>query len=162
MFRLPLSRWVTLWAAGGCVMLLIDAQHAHHFQLPLHRWAWTPLVYAPLGILAYSAAGLRWRVWSIRLAQAVASLGLIVGLLGLYFHNEDRVGSMLEAREQVQVTGLGELAAVWLQRYHADEHPVLAPTSFAGIGALILLAGQFGVRRLRPEAGEAEPPQAEG
>jgi hypothetical protein len=90
MFRIPLSRWVVLFAASGFPMLWVDVEYEHHSILTQHPAAWAPLVFAPVGLVVFGLAALIWRVWLLRIVQVLGVLGLAVGLAGTAFHNQDR------------------------------------------------------------------------
>ena len=98
MFRHPPSRWVTLFVASGFAFLLADVGHSHHYVLKSHTWAWAPLAFAPLGLVVFGLAGLVWRPGLLRLAGVVSVAAILVGSVGIVFHNAERFGGRAEPR----------------------------------------------------------------
>lgn len=89
--RLPLSRdqFFLLLAAFNQIFIALDIYLAHSINGTLKANEWIPIVYgavAGVTLLAAGAVALRHRRLATRLANFVFLLGIVVGLLGAWFH----------------------------------------------------------------------------
>ena len=89
--RLPLSRdqFFLLLAAFNQVFIALDIYLAHSINGTLKPNEWIPILYgaaAGIALLAAGAVALRHRALATRLANFVFILGIVVGLLGAWFH----------------------------------------------------------------------------
>jgi hypothetical protein len=89
--RLPLSRDQSflLLAAFNQIFIALDIYLAHSINGTLKPKEWIPIVYgaaAGIALLAAGAVALRQRILATRLANFVFIVGIVVGLLGAWFH----------------------------------------------------------------------------
>jgi hypothetical protein len=131
-----LSKLIVLVLLGGLLMLLIDIRWEHRVELGRQWETWIPLIYIGvmliIGVLSLS----KWEGWGPRLLQAGFALGIIVGLLGVWFHGgRDPIGNVLRVFKAWAIP-LGTNGGVKV----SSEPPVIAPLAFVGLGLLGLLA----------------------
>jgi len=126
-----INRLIAFLVAGGFVFLLIETLMEHNEVMEEKLAADIPIVASALGLVIATFAALTWQESSIRLLQAYLVVSLLVGLGGLYFHNEDR----FERQEDKRVERRNK---------EEDEHergeelpPMLAPLAFAGLGTVV-------------------------
>jgi hypothetical protein len=117
-------------------MLLIDIRWEHRVELGRQWETWIPLVYIGLMLIAGVLSLYRWQGWGPKALQVGFALGIIVGLLGVWFHGgKDPVGNLLRVFT-AWVIPLGTNGGVKV----SSEPPVIAPLAFVGLGLLGLLA----------------------
>ncbi len=112
--------------AVGCLLALIESVTAHREVVRENLIAAAPTIVSALGFLVGSAAFLWWRPKVWRAVQGIALLLVLVGVVGLYFHNAGRLLGEREAHER-----------------EAEEHrapPPLAPLVLTGMGILGFMA----------------------
>lgn len=97
--------------------------------------SWIPLVYCVFTLLAGGFALLRWDTGGRPALGAVFALGILVGLLGFWFHTDGNL-----------VGGLRDVLGAWRIPLGKDggikigsRPPALAPFAFCGLGTLGLL-----------------------
>lgn len=89
--RLPLSRdqFFLLLAAFNQIFIALDIYLAHSINGTLKSNEWIPIAYgaaAGVVLLAAGVVALRQRMLATRLANFVFIVGIVVGLLGAWFH----------------------------------------------------------------------------
>lgn len=109
--------------AVGCLLALIESVTAHREVVREHLIAAAPTIVSALGFLVGSAAFLWWRPKVWRAVQGIALLLVLVGVVGLYFHNAGRLLGEREAEHE---------------EHHAP--PPLAPLVLTGMGILGFMA----------------------
>jgi hypothetical protein len=127
--------------------LLLDLRYDHNHVLRKHPYAWVPIIYSGLMFVAGLIGLAAWDTWGRQALMVLFAAGFVVGVLGYYFHSG---GHLLHP--------LRLLFSVWGGKHPdpVEKPPVLAPLSFAGLGALGLLAcsNRF---QSPPPAGPAGP-----
>ncbi len=117
--------------AVGCLLALIESVTAHREVVRENLIAAAPTIVSALGFLVGSAAFLWWRPKVWRAVQGIALLLVLVGVVGLYFHNAGRLLGEREAHEREA------------HEREAEEHrapPPLAPLVLTGMGILGFMA----------------------
>lgn len=133
-----LNRMVVLLLSGVYAGLVLDLR-AEHIDVLRHHWTgWIPIVYCALAAAAGLTALLRWRPSSRRLFFWLSLCGIIVGLLGVWFHD----------RKDLAENFLEVIQAWWAPIHRNEGAPVLAPFALCGLGVLGMLAC---ARRFQPE-----------
>jgi hypothetical protein len=119
---------------GGVAVLLCDVRFEHREALGETWRASIPLFWGAATLLAGSFALWRWAAWR-RLLAATFAAGVVVGLLGFWFHSG---GHPLHA--------LTDALAAWRIPFGNDggikpgsRPPALAPLAMCGLGSLGLL-----------------------
>jgi hypothetical protein len=129
---LPTYRKVLLFLTGGMLTLVFDAFVAHfQWNNRTMKLAQTiPVIYGLLAFLVIGVVALLplARRRGFRLGQIIGALGMVVGLLGIYFHGR----SLLEAVD-ADTSGL-----IAYGKILASGPPLFAPSAFAGVGLLLL------------------------
>jgi hypothetical protein len=139
-----LNRIIVLVLLGGLAMLLVEIRWEHRVELGRQWETWIPLVYIGL-MLVVGVIGLyRWESWGPRILQVGFALGMIVGLLGVWFHGggKDVLSHLLRVLTAWTIP-LGTNGGVKV----SSEPPVLAPLAFVGLGLLGILACSKRFRR---------------
>ena len=120
---------------GGVALLICELRFEHREALGETWRAWIPLGYCAATLLAGSIALLRWRTGGRTALAALFGAGLLVGLLGLWFHTGGH-----------PFNGLREVLSAWALApgqnggIKVGSHPpALAPLAFCGLGSLGLL-----------------------
>ncbi len=90
-----------------------------------------PTIVSVLGLLAFAVAFWAWNATTRRIVQIVSALLLLAGILGVYFHNAERLGMEKEHEEHKAEEHEGG------EEHHA---PPFAPLSLTGMGVLGLMA----------------------
>lgn len=135
---MTLRRSVIGFVALSCLFLLVEVVIEHREVFGEKPIAWAPVVVCLLGLVTSTFAFARWSLTSMRALQIASSLLLIVGLVGLFFHNSHRLG-----------LGEGEAEVREAEHQHPESHegeheehqpPPLAPLALSGIGFLGLTA----------------------
>jgi len=90
-----------------------------------------PTVVSLLGLLAFAVAFWAWNATTRRIVQVVSVLLLLAGILGVYFHNAERLGMEREHEER---------EAEEHERGEESHAPPFAPLSLTGMGVLGLMA----------------------
>lgn len=103
----------------GYPVLWLEVYHDHRAIARIEPIAWAPVVTAAVVGLCLAIGVFGWGSRLRWVGIAGAALSLLVGLVGLYLHNADRLR--------------GELPFAQLLP------PLLAPLAFSGLGAMALL-----------------------
>lgn len=155
-----LNRVLSLLLAGGLLLLFVDIRHEHVSALRDEPASWIPLIFTAVAVTVMLATVASWKPGWRATLTAVYIASLVVGLAGVYFHIDGKLGrlvSTLFAQNTAAPPAPGLIRLVDSHgdrdgRSHGakddDDAPVLAPLAFVGIG-LIGLAGTS--RRLKPE-----------
>jgi len=121
---------------GGVVLLLCELRFEHREVLGETWRSWIPLIYAAVTLLGGLVALLRWDGKGRRVLAMLFGAGIVVGLLGFWFHTDGHL-----------VTGLRNVLLAWRVPLGQDggikmgsQPPALAPLAFCGLGFLGLLA----------------------
>jgi|GEM_PF-874297 len=128
--------------AVGCLLALIESVTAHRAVVRENLIAAAPTIVSALGFLVGSAAFLWWRPKVWRAVQGIALLLVLVGVVGLYFHNAGRLLGEREAEhEEHHVHNAGRLLGE-REAEHEEHHapPPLAPLVLTGMGILGFMA----------------------
>jgi len=120
---------------GGVVLLLCELRFEHREVLGETWRSWIPLIYAAVTLLGGLVALLRWDGKGRRVLAMLFGAGIVVGLLGFWFHTDGHL-----------VTGLRNVLLAWRVPLGQDggikmgsQPPALAPLAFCGLGFLGLL-----------------------
>ena len=146
MKKWPLDRLVALLLTLAFATLTFDLRYEHNHILRRHVIGWTPIVYSALMVLAGAFALSRWDQGGRRILFWGFSLGLIVGLLGYWQHNEGHLFS-----------NIGVWLSVWAGQ-HPDPNgqpPIVSPLAFAGLGVVGMVTC---ADRHRPSSGRTPGP----
>ncbi|MGZ8468140.1 MAG: hypothetical protein ACXWZS_01580 [Gemmatirosa sp.] len=135
----PLRRLLLAVVLVGAAGLLVELALLEHYD---SAWQWTPL--ALLGLVLAVGGTMAWRPTrgALRLFQALMTVCVVAGAVGVYLHYRGNVEFELE-REST----LGGLALLWEAVRGAT--PALAPGALAQLG-LVGLAYAFRHPLLRP------------
>lgn len=157
-----LNKLLVLVIIAAFTALLLEIRSAHQDILGEHAVGWTPVIYSALMIIAGILGLIFWQSWGRRLLFGAFAVGLIVGVLGFWQHNEEHFGQRLgyvftvwgkaTAAHHEHDEQNGESAG---NHEHANSGgrespaplipPVFAPLTFAGLGLIGMLAcaGRF-------------------
>jgi len=120
---------------GGLAMLFLELRFDHREVLGETWHSWIPLVYSGATLLVGTIALLRWNAGGRRVLVGLFGLGIVVGLLGFWFHTEGH-----------PISGLREVIGAWRIPVGQDggikigsKPPALAPLAFCGLGTVGLL-----------------------
>ena len=123
---------------GGVLLLLCELRFEHRRALGETWRSWIPLVWAGATLVLGPLALWRWNAGGRRLSSSLFGVGVLVGLLGFWFHTGGH-----------PLAGLGRVLAAWLVAPGHDGGlkvgsgpPALAPLALCGLGALGWLASR--------------------
>ena len=129
------DRLIAAAVLGGIALLLFELRFEHREVLGETWRSWIPLVYAGVTLVAGCFALLRWDAGGRGALAVLFGIGVVVGLLGLWFHTGGHV-----------LAGVREVFGAWRVPFGQDggikmgsKPPALAPLAFCGIGTLGLL-----------------------
>jgi fatty acid desaturase len=118
------------FVAAGCLFLLLEVVPSHREVVREKLVAAVPTIVSVLGLLAFAVAFWVWNATTRRIVQVVSVLLLLAGILGVYFHNAERLG--IEREHEERETEEHERS----EERHA---PPFAPLSLTGMGVLGLM-----------------------
>jgi thiol:disulfide interchange protein len=126
-----LRRALVGFVAAGCLFLLLEVVPSHREVVREKLVAAVPTIVSVLGLLAFAVAFWAWNATTRRIVQVVSVLLLLAGILGVYFHNAERLGVGREHEERETE-----------EHERSEEHhaPPFAPLSLTGMGVLGLMA----------------------
>jgi hypothetical protein len=130
---LPTHRKVLLFLAGGMLTLVFDAFIAHwSWNRASMKWnQWPPVAYGLFAFAVLQLMSLRQfkpkseNFW----LNVNGALGIVIGLVGVYFHVVEVVASM--EGEELTIISLGKTLAA--------TPPVFAPAAYTGVGLLLMV-----------------------
>lgn len=128
---MTLRRALIGFVAAGCLFLLLEVVPSHREVVREKFVAAVPTIVSVLGLLAFAIAFWAWNTTTRRIVQIVSVLLLLAGILGVYFHNAERLGVGREREEHKAEEHEGG------EEHHA---PPFAPLSLTGMGVLGLMA----------------------
>jgi fatty acid desaturase len=117
--------------AAGCLFLLLEVVPSHREVVREKLVAAVPTIVSILGLLAFAVAFWAWNATTRRIVQVVSVLLLLAGILGVYFHNAERLGIGREHEERETEEH---------ERSEERHAPPFAPLSLTGMGVLGLMA----------------------
>ena len=131
-----LDRRIASVLLGGVAMLVCELRFEHREALGETWRSWIPIVYGIATFLVGSAALLRWERGGRKVLAVLFGAGLLVGLLGFWFHTGGH-----------PFNGVRDVVSTWLVTPGKDggikmgsRPPALAPLALCGLGTLGLLA----------------------
>ena len=120
---------------GGVAMLLCELRFEHREVLGETWHSWIPLVYSGVTLLVGSIAWLRWNTGGRRVLLALFGLGVVVGLLGFWFHTGGHlIGGIRDVLGAWRIP-LGQNGGIKI----GSKPPALAPLALCGLGTLGVL-----------------------
>jgi hypothetical protein len=126
------DRLIAAAVLGGIAPLLFELRFEHREVLGETWHSWIPLVYSAALLLFGSIALLRWDHGGRRALSLLFGAGVIVGLLGLWFHADGHL-----------VNGIRDVLLAWRIPLGHDggikigsRPPAFAPLAFCGLGTL--------------------------
>jgi hypothetical protein len=125
-----LNKIIILVLTGAFLGLVFDLRFEHVDKVRHHWTAWIPIVYSGVMVVACIVGLYKWQSFGREMLFYCFAVGLLVGLLGFWFHNSAHV--------------VGNVAATfeaWTKpEHHPDAPPVLAPLAFCGLGVFGMIA----------------------
>jgi hypothetical protein len=95
------------------------------------KWQWTPLLLILLGLMALVLHAVVRRAATMRIFQAIMTLFILSGILGIWLHYQGKVEFKLETNPD-----LGGMELFWETIKGATVPPVLAPGAMTLLGSL--------------------------
>lgn len=165
-----LNKLIVLILIGAFAGLLLEIRSEHQDILGRHAIGWSPIAYSGLMIIIGILGLIFWQGWGRHLLFWAFAVGLIVGTVGFWQHNEENFGKKIayvfsvwgkstekhrsteqneksEAEENHSSTGATQepRATNNLSDKAPIIPPVFAPLTFAGLGLIGMLAcaGRF-------------------
>ena len=130
-----INRLIAYIVAGGFIFLLIETRIEHHEVMNEKLVACVPMIVSAVGVLLASLAAFLWKPKLIRVLHFYLILTMLVGLGGMFFHNEDR----FEAKHQEETELRDDASHEHDAQQHEEHPPMLAPFAFVGLGVVGLL-----------------------
>jgi hypothetical protein len=131
----PRSPWIlnkilAVFLAGTYLGLTGDLRYEHVDKVR-HDWtAWIPIAYSSVMTVVCLLSLLLWDRQGRQALFCASALGLVVGLLGFWLHNQGHL-----------FRDLALVLDAWIRsEHHANTPPTLAPLAFCGLGGLGMLA----------------------
>lgn len=130
---MPLRRALVGFVGVGCLFLFVEVLMEHREVVGEYKIAWAPIIVCGLSLLTSLWAFAQWKPLSQKALQFISLLLLLVGVMGLYFHNAQRLGLEREAESHESIEH---------KEHEGEEHhsPPLAPLAISGMGVLGLMA----------------------
>lgn len=132
---LSINRLIACIVAGGFIFLFIETRIEHQEVMNDKLTAWIPMIVSAVGVLLASLTAFQWKPKLIRILHIYLILTMLVGLGGMFFHNEDR----FEGKHQEETELRNEESHEHNAQKHEDYPPILAPFAFVGLGVVGLL-----------------------
>ncbi len=133
------DRRLAAFLVGGAAFLLFELRFEHREVLGETWRSWIPLVYCGLTLVAGGCALLRWHTWGRRALGALFALGIVVGLLGFWFHTDGHLLGGIRDLLGAWRIPLGQNGGIKM----GSQPPALAPLAFCGVGTLgVLVCGK--------------------
>lgn len=125
-----MNRLILLLVAGGFLFLFVETLIEHQDVLPHERPAFIPIIASLIGFILTLLTVQSWKESLISLLKYYLIITVLVGIGGLFFHNESRF------------EGEDRAAEISSEEVEDDgaEAPILAPSAFIGLGVLGLIA----------------------
>ena len=120
---------------GGVLLLLFELRFEHRAVLGETWRSWIPLIYSAVTLLAGLVALLRWEAGGRRVLAVLFGAGVVLGLLGFWFHTHGHVVAGLRGVLGAWRVPLGQDGGIKM----GSQPPALAPLAFCGLGTLGLL-----------------------
>lgn len=132
--RIKFNRLIVLFISIGLFVLSFEIFLEHYYGLSENKKMFIPIFYGAIGGICgmYSAITFKAKSYYLFLSNMICSL--MVGILGLYFHNAWRylsISSALANKESIDL----EIFTTYT--------PLLAPSAFCAIGGLGLLTAFY-------------------
>jgi hypothetical protein len=128
-----------LLSLGAVLVTAVELAFLGHWDGTLQLLPWVALAMVTVGLLLVAIRPDRWR---IRVAQALAVGGLVMGAVGVAIHIiENHDAGVLDFRYTVTWPVMDELGRWWLAATGTvGPSPPLAPASLSFAAALVILA----------------------
>ena len=123
-----LNRLLVLVATAGFAFLIADTTIEHWEIFSKDVWAYVPVLFSVLGVIAGAVAVVRWNDRWIRFFQVFLIASCIVAAAGVYFH-------IAEDDDEKEAPALQEQA----EKKQEKDKPPLAPLAFGGLAVVGLL-----------------------
>jgi hypothetical protein len=138
-----INRLIVLLVAGGYLFLFVETLIEHQEVLPGERPAFIPIIASLIGFIISLLSLQSWKEGMISLLKYFLIVTILVGIGGLFFHNEARF-----QEDQDDVEAISEEI-----EFEGAEAPILAPSAFIGLGIL----GLIGTGRKRESEIRSKP-----
>ncbi len=120
---------------GGVALLLFELRFEHREVLGETWHSWIPLVYSALTLLVGTIALLRWNAGGRRVLVVLFGLGIVVGLVGFWFHTDGHLlGGIRDVFGAWRIP-IGQNGGIKI----GSKPPALAPLALCGLGTLGVL-----------------------
>jgi hypothetical protein len=125
-----LKRWLVLLLTAAFLGLLVDLR-SEHVDVVRDTWeAWIPIVFSGVAFLVGLLTLIWWRGVMRGVFFFVSLCSVVVGGLGIWYHNGEHL-----------VDHLTKVYQAWYMEVHRPEAPpYLAPLSFCFLGVLGMIA----------------------
>jgi hypothetical protein len=126
----PLNQVLLLLISLFFLGLMIDLRGEHIDVVTKHWTAWIPIYYSGIMVFSGVITLVQWKPTTLRIFYWFSTVGIVVGVMGFWFHNS---GHIFENMIYV-------FQAWYKPLDHMDDAPVLAPLAISGLGLLGMIA----------------------
>ncbi len=130
---LKLNRILVLFISTGLIVLAFDIYAEHYQRLADNKIMWIPIIFGLIGGIVGIGVAVVFNKISYYVFQVSMLISMIVGSLGMYFHNKWRVPMILEFLSGKEF----DFSAF------ATFTPILAPSAFIAMGMMGLIITFF-------------------
>jgi hypothetical protein len=125
-----LNRIIVLFLSIGLLVLAFEVFLQHYNKLFERRPMWIPIIFGSVGGLIGLFIFIIFNRFSYYLFLLLMILSMIVGTLGLYFHNNWRFPLILSSLRSAELVSI---------EFLTTKPPFLAPSAFIAMGGLGIL-----------------------
>jgi len=116
--------------SGGLLILAFEVYLQHFEKLSEIKIMWTPVIFGVVGGLLGVFISIFFNTISYYLFVVIMGVSMVVGSMGLYFHNKWRIPLILSSLADKEPVSIEFLVV---------NPPLLAPSAFVGLGVIGLL-----------------------
>ncbi len=129
-----LNRLIVFFLAIGLLVLGFEIYLEHYHILEDKKAAWIPVIFGFVGGIITLLVGMLFNRFSYYCFQVIMTCSVIVGCMGMYFHNLWRLQALVNYFVNKKPIGFEILT---------EFTPLLAPSAFCAMGGLGILIAIF-------------------
>ena len=124
---IPLNRLIVFYIACGLLVFALEVYLQHYSRLQDTKIMWTPIIFGLTGGIMCLGVAIVFNRLSYYLFIILMNLSILVGLMGLYFHNKWRYPAFADLLFHAKALHMEMLTTFT---------PLVAPAAFIALGVL--------------------------